>query len=246
MLNRFQDWSDGNIEIDDKNKDACCCTNESPCLNELMNIGPDTATRSQHPRTGFALFLEEFLEKESKTKNIDTIKECVKSWKHLSLEQQLHYHRLSINDVQPLSASVTKMETTFSENDSTAEAEKNFEPNFESKQIKEDHSVPISASLTVNEKMDDSGDFVETIDPLNESTYVQALKRKRYSLKGDLDDLAFDIFCHDEMPIVRNEYERRLSDGEMLNELLTRWENLLFERKEDYISKAIIESKITN
>lgn len=46
---------------------------------------------------------------------------------------------------------------------------------------------------------------------------------------ADLDDVAFDLFCTDEMPRIREKFapiNRRMSGEEMLDELLKRWELL--------------------
>ncbi|OTF78565.1 hypothetical protein BLA29_006235 [Euroglyphus maynei] len=76
----------------------------------------------------------------------------------------------------------------------------------------------------------------------------QPLKRKRYSLKGDLDDLAFDIFCFDEMPAIRQEFDskNKLDDDALneaiLDELIRRWRHLSANMKDEYLSKAVAES----
>ncbi|KAH9502097.1 CDGSH iron-sulfur domain-containing protein 2, variant 3 [Dermatophagoides farinae] len=74
------------------------------------------------------------------------------------------------------------------------------------------------------------------------------IKRKRYSLKGDIDDLAFDIFCFDEMPIIRQEFNSKIHvddddddlNEEILDELLRRWRHLSADLKDEYHSKATL------
>ena len=67
-------------------------------------------------------------------------------------------------------------------------------------------------------------------------------KHKRFSMSGDIDDLAFDIFCSEEMPKVRQMFaplNRRMSGEQMLDELILRWESLSEELKDNYMSKAL-------
>ncbi|KAH9426532.1 hypothetical protein DERP_013714 [Dermatophagoides pteronyssinus] len=85
------------------------------------------------------------------------------------------------------------------------------------------------------------------VDQQQQKQSTQPLKRKRYSLKGDIDDLAFDIFCFDEMPTVRQEFidNKTIDDDDDLNEaildeLLRRWRHLSTDLKEEYLSKAKI------
>lgn len=71
-------------------------------------------------------------------------------------------------------------------------------------------------------------------------------KHKRFSMIGDdLDDLAFDLFCSEEMPKVRQLFapmNRRMSGEQMLDELLNRWNTLSEELKDDYFNKAMAEN----
>ena len=89
------------------------------------------------------------------------------------------------------------------------------------------------------------------VDQQQQKQSSQPLKRKRYSLKGDIDDLAFDIFCFDEMPTVRQEFidNKTIDDDDDLNEaildeLLRRWRHLSTDLKEEYLSKAVSESSM--
>uniref|UniRef100_A0A834R3N2 CDGSH iron-sulfur domain-containing protein 2 homologue n=1 Tax=Sarcoptes scabiei TaxID=52283 RepID=A0A834R3N2_SARSC len=65
--------------------------------------------------------------------------------------------------------------------------------------------------------------------------------RRKSSLKDDLDDLAFDLFCSDEIENVNRNYsnhKRKLSAQVILFELLRRWDDLPDESKEGYLEKA--------
>lgn len=90
-------------------------------------------------------------------------------------------------------------------------------------------------------------DFFENDEStLPPSTIESSTQENTYRpFSGDnenLDDIAFDLFCTDEMPKVRakfNPLQRRMSGEEMLDELLERWDKLPSDLKKDYFHKAM-------
>ena len=105
---------------------------------------------------------------------------------------------------------------------------------------------PVLESNTVDENLAQPSTF-ETIrhdDSLVESdSFKDNDSFKPFSSdENNLDDIAFDFFCTDEMPKVREKFspqQRRMSGEEMLDELLLRWEMLPTVLKNDYFYKAM-------
>lgn len=107
--------------------------------------------------------------------------------------------------------------------------------------LKENIELPlVSNEESLTEKL--SQTFEENFSENDENHINENTYRPFTGDDDNLDDMAFDLFCTDEMPKVREKFnplKRRMSGEEMLDELLQRWNLLSSDLKNDYFHKAM-------
>lgn len=206
---------------------------------------------------------------DNNTNSVKFAKECARKWKELSPDEKAYYRKLSKDDknryereiqeykkrieshkefpelfatniVKESIESICEMaelsvQTTIEATNESISKTRNEISNasiLEPDTVEENKALPPTFEMFQNE-----GSPIES-DYINDNNSYKPFSGD----EDNLDDIAFDFFCTDEMPKVREKFlpqQRRMSGEEMLDELLLRWEVLPADLKNDYFHKAM-------
>ena len=208
-------FKDDPVETKEDNAKETCCSdgaNDGPCCNEGTDNSATQLPRCR--RTAFAFFINDFIKQSHFVDNQQKDKSIfVHSWKALTNEEKSYYHKLSKDDKVRYQRELQEYKQKIQCLQKTIEPIVNP---INQPEVKQTETASDDFGKENNQKPF-SGNY------------------------SDLDDMAFDIFCTDEMPKVREKFapiNRRMSGEEMLDELLQRWDSLPDNLRDVYLHKA--------
>lgn len=199
-------------------------------------------------RSAYSLFLQDYLKQYKFQLKIEKLqfnypqfaKQCSLQWRDLPEEGKQHYRKLS------------KQDELRYEGELKLYKEKTLDLS-----PKEEDSVDVfdaSEKLTEAVVEPEKNDLVDEKKDKQETTMQQEPEAMEEHIdnqiehnfpESDIDDMAFDLFCSEEMPKVREQFaplSRRMSGEQMLDELWRRWEEVGDELMQDYRRRAIEEA----